>query len=85
MPVHAGETATVVGVVTPVSADVLDAWEAAGTIDANDRIIAEFATHYLDASLVSVSAAACAANSRESAANIRGKKSIRVLTCMNRV
>lgn len=58
MPVKAGETATVVGVVTPVSAEVLDAWEAAGTIGANDRIIAEFATHYLEASLVSVTAAA---------------------------
>lgn len=55
--VAAGSHATVVGVVHPMNDSTLTAWTTAGTIAAGDRIVAEFATHYLEATDVRVSVA----------------------------
>jgi len=49
-----GNVATVVGVVHAMDAATLDAWTGAGTITDNDRIVAEFATHYLEATQVQI-------------------------------
>ena len=54
LAVSAGSTATVIGVVHAMSDSTLTAWTEAGTISENDRIIAEFATHYIEASSVQV-------------------------------
>jgi hypothetical protein len=45
---------TVVGTVHAMSDSVLTAWTDAGTIAEGDRIVAEFATHYLQADNVTV-------------------------------
>lgn len=45
-----GTVATVVGVVHVMNDSTLTAWTEAGTIGDGDRIVAEFATHYLEAS-----------------------------------
>jgi len=50
--VATGELATVVGTVRPINDSVLTAWSGAGTIGDGDRLAAEFATHYLDATNV---------------------------------
>jgi hypothetical protein len=50
--VAAGASATVTGVVHAMSDSTLTAWATAGTIQDNDRIVAEFATHYLEATQV---------------------------------
>lgn len=54
--VNAGENATVVGTVREMSDSVLNAWSTAGSIGEGDRLAAEFATHYIDAARVTVSA-----------------------------
>ena len=55
--VQPGSAVTVVGTIQTMDASVLDAWTEAGTIAEGDRIVAEFATHYLQASDVLVSGA----------------------------
>jgi len=52
--VAAGDTVTVVGEMMRMEPSVLDAWTAAGTISETDRIVAEFATHFVAASDVDV-------------------------------
>ena len=47
--VTSGGMATVTGVVHAMNDSTLTAWTEAGTIVENDRIVAEFATHYLEA------------------------------------
>jgi hypothetical protein len=54
--VSPGQNATVVGTVLPMSDSVLNAWSTAGSIGEGDRLAAEFATHYIDAARVTVSA-----------------------------
>lgn len=49
VPVTLGQPATVTGVVHAMSDSVLSAWTAAGTIGDGERLAAEFATHYLEA------------------------------------
>lgn len=53
-----GDVATVTGVVYAMSDSTLTAWTDAGTIGDGDRIVAEFATHYLEAAQVQIRAAA---------------------------
>jgi len=50
--VSAGGTATVTGIVHAMSDSVLTAWTEAGSIAETDRIVAEFATHFLEAARV---------------------------------
>lgn len=52
--VSAGQHATVIGTVVPMSDSVLNAWSAAGSIGEGDRLAAEFATHYINAARVTV-------------------------------
>jgi hypothetical protein len=47
--VEPGASATVQGVVVTMSDSILTAWTEAGTIGEGDRIIAEFATHFIEA------------------------------------
>jgi hypothetical protein len=49
-----GIPATVIGVLHAVNDSVLTAWEGAGTITDGDRLAAEFATHFLEATDVVV-------------------------------
>jgi hypothetical protein len=44
-----GSPATVIGVVHAMNDSTLTAWTDAGTIAESDRIVAEFATHYIEA------------------------------------
>ncbi len=53
--VTAGRPATVTGVVHAMNDSTLTAWTEAGTIAESDRIVAEFATHYIEASDVRTS------------------------------
>ena len=55
--VSPGSRATVVGTVHAMSDSVLTAWTSAGTIAEGDRIVAEFATHFLQADHVQVGGA----------------------------
>lgn len=48
----AGQPASVIGVLYAMSDSVVTAWVAAGTISEGDRLAAEFATHFLEASQV---------------------------------
>jgi hypothetical protein len=57
-----GGLATVTGVVHAMNDSTLTAWTEAGTIAENDRIVAEFATHYLEASDVLASGGSGAGN-----------------------
>lgn len=50
-----GNRATVTGRLYPMNDSTLNAWTEAATIQDNDRIVAEFATHYLEAVQVQVS------------------------------
>jgi hypothetical protein len=50
-----GNRATVTGTVYAMNDSTLNAWTEATTIQDNDRIVAEFATHYLEAVQVEVS------------------------------
>jgi hypothetical protein len=54
--VEPGSPATVEGVMTVMNDSTLTAWTEAGTIGEGDRIVAEFATHYIDAETVEVGA-----------------------------
>jgi hypothetical protein len=54
--VSPGSAATVEGRMTAMNDSTLTAWTEAGTIGEGDRIVAEFATHYIDAQLVRVGA-----------------------------
>jgi hypothetical protein len=56
--VSPGDRVNVTGELMPMDPAVLDEWTAAGTITANDRVIAEFATHYVVADQVTVTASA---------------------------
>lgn len=51
-----GQVAQVVGTIYAMSDSVLDAWSMGGSIGEGDRLAAEFATHYLEATMVRVSA-----------------------------
>jgi len=52
-PVPAGGRAIdIVGVVTPVTPEVVEGWVASGAITENDRLVVEFASHYLESQAV---------------------------------
>jgi hypothetical protein len=50
-----GQSASILGTIYAMSDSVLNAWSAAGAIGEGDRLAAEFATHYLEATGVLVS------------------------------
>lgn len=50
--INAGSPVTVVGTVHAMNDSILTAWTEAGTIAEGDRIVAEFATHFIEASNV---------------------------------
>lgn len=52
-----GRAATVTGTVHAMNDSTLTAWTTAATVAENDRIVAEFATHYIEATEVTVAAA----------------------------
>lgn len=54
--VAAGSPATVTGTVHAMNDSTLTAWTTAATIAEGDRIVAEFATHYIQATEVQVAA-----------------------------
>lgn len=47
--VEPGSSATVQGTVVAMTDSILTAWTEAGTINEGDRIVAEFATHFIEA------------------------------------
>jgi hypothetical protein len=49
-----GDVVTVEGEIKRMEMTAIDTWAAGGTITENDRIVAEFATHYLEAQRVDV-------------------------------
>jgi|SRR5690606_24383557 len=51
---EAGDLATVEGTVVAINDSVLTAWTDAGTIAEGDRLAAEFATHFIEASRLQV-------------------------------
>jgi hypothetical protein len=53
-----GDVVTVVGEIKRMEMTAIDAWATAETITENDRIVAEFATHYLEAQRVDVTSPA---------------------------
>jgi len=55
LAVSGGTMATVIGTVVPMNDSSLTAWSDAGTINDNDRLVAEFATHFIEATDVRVS------------------------------
>jgi hypothetical protein len=44
----AGRSVDIVGTVKPVTPEVVSGWVTAGTITENDRLVVEFASHYLE-------------------------------------
>lgn len=52
-----GAPATVIGVVHAMNDSTLTAWTTSGTVAEGDRIVAEFATHYIEATDVRAAAA----------------------------
>lgn len=50
--VEPGGSATVEGTVTPMTDSVLTAWTEGGSIGEGDRVVAEFATHFIEATVV---------------------------------
>ena len=48
----AGRSFDVVGTVTPVTPEVVEGWISSGAITENDRLMVEFATHYLESQAV---------------------------------
>ena len=58
LTVAQGDVATVTGTIFAMSDSTLNAWTTAATIQENDRIVAEFATHYLEAVQVEVAGGA---------------------------
>jgi len=53
--VSGGSLATVIGIVHAMSDSTLAAWTDAATVSDNDRLVAEFATHYVEATDVRIS------------------------------
>ncbi|MDH5760493.1 MAG: hypothetical protein OEZ65_12965 [Gemmatimonadota bacterium] len=49
-----GTIVDVIGTIHAMTPEILDAWTAAGTLGDNDRLAAEFATHYMQAEAVTV-------------------------------
>lgn len=62
LSVSGGIMATVIGTVNPMNDSTLSAWEATGTITDNDRLVAEFATHFIEATDIRVSVGGRAGN-----------------------
>lgn len=60
MSVNLGDRVTVTGEMTAMDVAVIGEWAAAETITENDRIVAEFATHYIVAESVEVTSPAAA-------------------------
>ena len=56
LAISTGSMATVSGVVLAMNDSILTAWTTAGTIGETDRIVAEFAAHFIEASDVGVAA-----------------------------
>lgn len=56
--VATGDLASLTGTVMPIGDSVLTAWTEAGTISDGDRLAAEFATHFIEATEFTVTAAA---------------------------
>lgn len=56
LTVGMGSMATVSGVVLAMNDSILTAWTTAATIGETDRIVAEFAAHFIEADRVTVSA-----------------------------
>lgn len=56
LTVTPGETAVVVGTIHAMSDSVLNAWTSSGAVAEGDRLAAEFATHYLEATHVQFTA-----------------------------
>ena len=54
LAIGTGSMATVSGVVLAMNDSILSAWTTAGTIGETDRIVAEFAAHFIEANDVSV-------------------------------
>ena len=54
LAIGTGSMATVSGVVLAMNDSILTAWTTAGTIGETDRIVAEFAAHFIEANDVSV-------------------------------
>jgi hypothetical protein len=52
--VSSGQTVSVAGTIYAMGDSVLNAWTSSGAIGEGDRLAAEFATHYLEASQVRV-------------------------------
>jgi hypothetical protein len=48
----AGRSFDVVGTIRPITPDVVNGWIASGAITENDRLMVEFATHYLESQAV---------------------------------
>ena len=67
--VSSGQTITVTGTVQTMSDSVATAWVDAGSINEGDRLAAEFATHFLEASRVRVTGMAQPADSAGAGAN----------------
>lgn len=53
-PVAVGDTVTVVGTINVMNDSTLNAWTEAALIGGSDRIVAEFATYFMDATAVRV-------------------------------
>lgn len=62
MSVNLGDRVTVEGMMTAMDVAVIDEWATAETITDNDRIVAEFATHYIMAESVEVTTPAAASS-----------------------
>lgn len=62
MAVNLGDRVTVEGTMTAMDVAVIDEWATAETITENDRIVAEFATHYIVAESVEVTTPAAASS-----------------------
>jgi len=56
LTVTPGETAEVVGTIHAMSDSVLNAWTSSGAVAEGDRLAAEFATHYLEATRLRLTA-----------------------------
>jgi len=54
VPVSPGDTITVSGTIVTMSDSILSAWEAGEMINETDRIVAEFAIYFMEASAITV-------------------------------
>jgi hypothetical protein len=48
----AGRSIDIVGTVQPITPEVVNGWVSSGAITENDRLVVEFATHYIEAQAV---------------------------------